>query len=186
MPPRVVPPRVVPPPEPGRTDERRVSRSHSAFDLIDVETDAHVAIVRALVREYAAWIDVDLCFQEIDAEIDGLPGKYAAAQGGVLLLAVSDAQPAGCVALRALEPGVCEMKRLWVRDAFRGAGLGELLVRTILQRAADLGYQLMRLDTLAHMTRAQRLYAQLGFREIPAYYDNPIPGTIYLEKSLRP
>jgi putative acetyltransferase len=162
-----------------------VSRSHSAFELIDVETDAQVATVRALVREYAAWINVDLCFQEIDAEIDGLPGKYAAAHGGVLLLALSDTQPAGCVALRALEAGVCEMKRLWVRDAFRGAHLGELLARTILQRAVQLGYGIIRLDTLAHMTRAQRLYAQLGFRQIPPYYDNPIPGTIYLEKSLR-
>jgi putative acetyltransferase len=162
-----------------------VSRGHSTFELIDVETDAHVAAVRALVREYAAWIDVDLCFQEIDAEIDGLPGKYAAAHGGVLLLALNGTQAAGCVALRALEPGVCEMKRLWVRDAFRGARLGELLAHTILKRAADLGYSSIRLDTLAHMTRAQRLYAQLGFREIPAYYDNPIPGTIYLEKTLR-
>lgn len=161
-----------------------MSHGSSTFELIDVETDAHVAAVRALVREYAAWIDVDLCFQEIDAEIDGLPGKYAAAHGGVLLLAQNGTQPAGCVALRALEPGVCEMKRLWVRDAFRGARLGELLARTILQRAAELGYSSIRLDTLAHMTRAQRLYAQLGFREIPAYYDNPIPGTIYLEKTL--
>ena len=157
----------------------------SNFELIAVETDAQVAAVRALVREYAAWINVDLCFQEIDAEIDGLPGKYAAAHGGVLLLALNGTQAAGCVALRALEPGVCEMKRLWVRDAFRGAHLGELLARTILQRAADLGYSSIRLDTLAHMTRAQRLYAQLGFREIPAYYDNPIPGTIYLEKTLK-
>jgi putative acetyltransferase len=144
-----------------------------------------VTTVRALVREYAAWINVDLCFQEIDAEIDGLPGKYAAACGGVLLLALSGAQPAGCVALRALEPGVCEMKRLWVRAAFRGARLGELLARTILQRAADLRYSIIRLDTLAHMTQAQRLYAQLGFRQIPAYYDNPIPGTIYLERTLK-
>ena len=101
-----------------------MSDSNSTFELIDVESDAHVAVVRALVREYAAWIDVDLCFQEIDAEIDGLPGKYAPAHGGVLLLALNDAQPAGCVALRALEPGICEMKRLWVRDAFRGARLG--------------------------------------------------------------
>jgi ribosomal protein S18 acetylase RimI-like enzyme len=162
-----------------------VSCGGSGFELIDVETDAQVAAVRALVREYAAWINVDLCFQEIDAEIDGLPGKYAAAHGGVLLLALNGTQPAGCVALRALETGVCEMKRLWVRDAFRGAHLGELLARTILQRAADLGYSSIRLDTLAHMTRAQRLYAQLGFREIPAYYDNPIPGTIYLEKTLK-
>jgi putative acetyltransferase len=161
-----------------------VSRGHSAFDLIDVTSDAHVATVRALVREYAAWINVDLCFQEIDAEIDGLPGKYAAEQGGVLLLALRDTQPAGCVALRALEPGVCEMKRLWVRDAFRGARLGELLATTILQRASQLGYAIIRLDTLADMTRAQRLYAQLGFREIPPYYDNPIPGTIYLEREL--
>ena len=92
-----------------------MSRSNSAFELVEVQTDAQVATVRALVREYAAWIDVDLCFQEIDAEIDGLPGKYAAAHGGVLLLALNGTQPAGCVALRALEPGICEMKRLWVR-----------------------------------------------------------------------
>jgi ribosomal protein S18 acetylase RimI-like enzyme len=161
-----------------------VSRSNSTFELIDVETEAQVAVVRALVREYAAWINVDLCFQEIDAEIDGLPGKYAAARGGVLLLALNDAEPAGCAALRALEPGICEMKRLWVREAFRGARLGELLARTILRRAAEMGYAIIRLDTLAHMTRAQRLYAQLGFRQIPAYYDNPIPGTIYLECAL--
>ena len=162
-----------------------MSCGSGSFELIDVETDAQVAAVCELVREYAAWINVDLCFQQIDAEIDGLPGKYAAAHGGVLLLALSGTQPAGCVALRALETGVCEMKRLWVRNAFRGAHLGGLLARTILQRAANLGYSSIRLDTLAHMTRAQRLYAQLGFREIPAYYDNPIPGTLYLEKNLR-
>lgn len=161
-----------------------MSRSPGTFELIDVQTDAHVAAVRTLVREYAAWINVDLCFQEIDAEIDGLPGKYAAIHGGVLLLAQSGLQAAGCVALRALEPGICEMKRLWVRDAYRGARLGELLARTILRRATAMGYAAIRLDTLAHMNSAQRLYAQLGFRQIPAYYDNPIPGTIYLEKAL--
>jgi putative acetyltransferase len=161
-----------------------VPRSAGAFLLLDAVTAPQVAIVRALIREYAAWINVDLCFQEIDAEIEGLPGKYAAAQGGVLLLAESAGQAAGCVALRALERGVCEMKRLWVREPFRRAGLGELLARTVLERASALGYQSIRLDTLAHMDRAQRLYAQLGFHEIPAYYDNPIPGTIYLEKAL--
>lgn len=155
-----------------------------AFELLDARSPGDVAIVRALICEYARWINVDLCFQEIDAEIDGLPGKYAAERGGVLLLARLGAEAAGCVALRALEPGVCEMKRLWVREPYRGSGLGERLARTLLERAAALGYGRIRLDTLAHMERAQRLYAQLGFREIPPYYDNPLAGTRYLEKSL--
>jgi ribosomal protein S18 acetylase RimI-like enzyme len=154
------------------------------FELLDAVTPAQVASVRTLIREYASWINVDLCFQEIDAEIDGLPGKYAAAHGGVLLLAERAREAAGCIALRALEQGVCEMKRLWVREPFRGEGLGELLARTLLERASALSYRSIRLDTLPHMGRAQRLYAQLGFHEIPAYYANPIPGTIYLEKTL--
>ena len=88
------------------------------------------------------------------------------------------------MALRALEPGVCEMKRLWVRASCRGSGLGERLVRAVLQRATELGYALIRLDTLGHMDRAQMLYRRFGFREIPAYYDNPLSDVIYLEKSL--
>jgi len=161
-----------------------VPRGADAFELVDAVDAGDVAIVRALIREYAHWINVDLCFQEIDAEIDGLPGKYAAGRGGVLLLARLGEEAAGCVALRALEPGVCEMKRLWVREPYRGSGLGERLARAVLGRAAALGYERIRLDTLAHMERAQRLYAQLGFREIPPYYDNPLAGTVYLEKSL--
>jgi ribosomal protein S18 acetylase RimI-like enzyme len=147
-------------------------------------TATQIATVRALIREYSAWINVDLCFQEIDAEIDGLPGKYAAERGGALLLACRGQDAAGCVALRALEPGVCEMKRLWVRACCRGSGLGERLVRAVLQRATGLGYGLIRLDTLGHMDRAQMLYRRFGFREIPAYYDNPLSDVIYLEKSL--
>ena len=162
-----------------------MSRTDRAFKLLDAHTEAWVPTVRMLIREYADWINVDLYFQEIDAEIDGLPGKYAPERGGVLLLARSGSEPAGCVALRALEPGICEMKRLWVRSAFRGCGLGELLARTVLQRAIKLGYESIRLDTLAQMDRAQKLYRQLGFREIPAYYDNPLAGTLYLEKALR-
>ncbi len=161
-----------------------MSQGSAVFELVEAVSTDEVATVRALICEYARWINVDLCFQEIDAEIDGLPGKYAAERGGVLLLARLGAEPAGCVALRALEPGVCEMKRLWVREAFRGSGLGGRLVRTVLERAAALGYERIRLDTLSHMDRAQRLYAQLGFREIPPYYDNPLAGTRYLEKPL--
>jgi ribosomal protein S18 acetylase RimI-like enzyme len=88
------------------------------------------------------------------------------------------------VALRALEPGVCEMKRLWVRASCRGSGLGERLVRTVLERAAGIGYAIIRLDTLRHMDRAQQLYRRFGFREIPAYYDNPLTDVIYMEQSL--
>lgn len=156
-----------------------------AFELLDAHGSADVAVVRALIVEYAQWINVDLCFQEIDAELDGLPGKYAAHCGGVLLLARRGAEAAGCVALRALEPGVCEMKRLWVRAPFRGCGLGERLARTVIERATALGYERIRLDTLEHMDRAQRLYGQLGFHAIPPYYDSPLAGTLYLEKALR-
>lgn len=152
--------------------------------LRDAVTAPQIAAVRGLIREYATWINVDLCFQEIDAEIEGLPGKYAAERGGALLLACSGAEAVGCVALRALEPGVCEMKRLWVRASCRGSGLGERLVRAVLQRATELGYAIIRLDTLRHMDRAHQLYRRFGFREIAAYYDNPLSDVIYLEKSL--
>jgi ribosomal protein S18 acetylase RimI-like enzyme len=158
--------------------------SAEPYQLLEAVTAPQITAARALIREYAAWINVDLCFQEIDAEIDGLPGKYRAERGGALLLACRGQDVAGCVALRALEPGICEMKRLWVRESHRGAGLGELLVQAVLERARGLGYALIRLDTLSHMARALKLYRRFGFREIPAYYDNPLAGVVYLQKSL--
>jgi ribosomal protein S18 acetylase RimI-like enzyme len=156
------------------------------FELLEADAPAWTATVRGLFREYAQWLDVDLCFQGFEAELAGLPGAYAPARGGALLLARCADEAAGCVALRALEPGMCEMKRLWVRERFRGSGLGRQLAQAALQRALRNGYDLMRLDTLARMDRAWQLYAALGFREVPRYYDNPLADAIYLEKPLRP
>ena len=148
-----------------------------ATDFDDVLT------VRCLFEEYAASLDVDLCFQGFEKELAGLPGAYAPPQGR-LLLGLQDGQTAGCVALRPLEPGVCEMKRLYVRPDFRSQGVGRVLVDRIIQEARQAGYRHMRLDTLPSMAAALVLYRRLGFREIAPYYKNPVKGTVFLELQL--
>jgi GNAT superfamily N-acetyltransferase len=136
-----------------------------------------------MLREYAALLGVDLCFQSFEAELEGLPGKYAP-PNGALLIALHQDEAAGCVALRDLGDGVCEMKRLFVRPQFRKFGLGRQLADTIIAKADQLGYLLMRLDTLDRLSEAMRLYERLGFRKIPAYYDNPLAGVVYWELDL--
>lgn len=151
-------------------------------------TPALIAHVRTLFLEYAASLGVDLCFQNFDAELAALPGNYAP-PGGTLLLALWQENeiesPAGCVALRRLDPETGEMKRLYVRPAFRGKKIGHALALAVIDAARSLGYRRMRLDTLPSMTGAQTLYAALGFREIPAYRHNPVPGSRFLELLLR-
>ena len=138
--------------------------------------------VRDLFLEYARYLNVSLCFQGFEEELAGLPGKYAP-PGGALLLARVGGAVAGVVGLRGLGDGVCEMKRLYVRPEFRGSGAGRLLGARLVQAGADAGYRAMRLDTLAHLTAARALYGRLGFREIPAYYENPLGGVLYYEKT---
>jgi putative acetyltransferase len=142
---------------------------------------------RAIFREYADSLGVDLCFQNFEAELQALPGEYEAPEGA-LLLALVDGQVAGCGAMRALQgtdyANACEMKRLFVRSAFRHFGLGRLLAQALIDRGQQAGYSAMLLDTLDDMEAARGLYASLGFEEIPPYYFNPIPGAHYLKATL--
>jgi putative acetyltransferase len=135
--------------------------------------------IRVMLREYAAWLEVDLCFQNFEEELAGLPGEYQPPRGRLLI-----AEGAGCVALRAIDDDICEMKRLYVRPEQRGSGLGRRLVLEIISEARAIGYRRMRLDTMPKMDRAQGLYASLGFREIAAYRYNPEPGARFLELEL--
>ena len=143
-----------------------------------------LAAVRELFAEYAQSLDIDLCFQQFDAELDTLPGDYAAPRGA-LLLALVDGAAAGCCALRPIDnadyPNASEMKRLFVRKAFRGFGLGRQLAEAMIDAARLAGYACVLLDTLDEMESARALYADLGFEEIPPYYHNPIAGAHYLK-----
>ena len=148
---------------------------------------AGLEAVRDLFAEYAAGLGVDLCFQGFDAELAGLPGEYAEPRGA-LLLALVDGAPAGCGALRPLAdvdyPNACEMKRLYVRRAFRRFGLGRVLAQALMEHATRAGYSTLLLDTLDDMQSARGLYESLGFVEVPPYYFNPIPGAHYLKAEL--
>jgi GNAT superfamily N-acetyltransferase len=139
--------------------------------------------VRTLFREYQVAIRVDLCFQGFVAELAGLPGAYAR-PGGRLLLAFRGEALAGCGALRPLEAGVAELKRMWTRPGHRGHGVARAVAAALLEAARAEGYRMVRLDTLEWMAEARALYASLGFVERGAYYENPLPGVIYMELKL--
>jgi putative acetyltransferase len=142
-----------------------------------------VADARALFLEYAQALGIDLCFQGFDTELAELPGLYAR-PAGRLLAATLDGELAGCVAMRPLPNGACEMKRLYVRSQARGGGVGRTLAAAVIAAAREEGYERMRLDTLPAMVEAQPLYESLGFREIEPYYESPVPGARFLELTL--
>ena len=156
-----------------------------AFDLRQATSPADVATARALFEEYQRSLGISLCFQNFDEELRTLPGVYAQ-PAGRLLLAFAGEEPAGCVAIRRIEEGICELKRLWVRSVFRGTGLGRLLVETVLHEARNIGYRRMRLDTLPSMKAAQALYLSTGFLDVPPYNDHPLEGTRFMEAILPP
>jgi putative acetyltransferase len=157
------------------------------IQLIVPRSESELEDVRTIFREYARGLGVDLCFQQFDEELAGLPGDYAAPRGALLLARV-DGELAGCCALRPLDaadyPNAAEMKRLYVRKAFRGFGLGRQLAEAVLDAARQAGYACVLLDTLDDMEAARALYEDLGFAEIPPYYHNPIAGAHYLKADL--
>jgi putative acetyltransferase len=157
--------------------------SGRSIDVVEATSPDLVDEARRLFERYAASLGFDLAFQDFAAELAGLPGAYVPPTG-CLLLATVDAAPAGCVALRALGGGSCEMKRLYVLPDYRGLGLGRLLAMRVIEEARRMGYECMRLDTVPAMRDAQTLYERLGFRDIDPYRENPIPGTRYMELTL--
>lgn len=139
---------------------------------------------RALFREYETWFGISLCFQNFDEEVSTLPGKYAP-QEGRLYIAFENDEALGCIALREIGDGVCEMKRLFLRESARGKGVGKMLIEKVLEDALEIGYRLMRLDTYPpKMGKAVDLYKAYGFYEIPSYYNNPHDDVLYMEKKL--
>ena len=154
------------------------------MEIIQIHSAADVEQARELFREYEAWLAIDLCFQNFEKELAELPGAYAPPDGRLWLF-IEDKRAAGCVALRKIGEGACEIKRLFLRPQFRGRGLGRQLLEAIIREARQIGYQRMRLDTLPpKMNDAIALYRALGFKEIEPYYNNPVPGAKFMELDL--
>jgi DNA-binding MarR family transcriptional regulator/ribosomal protein S18 acetylase RimI-like enzyme len=188
-----------------RAAERILEGRASRSPLVESVTGGtKIATVRVLMREYAAFLGVDLGFQGFEEELVSLPGAYAPPAGALFLayvggaagtaaadgaaseggMAESGAEPAGCVALRPLDGDICEMKRLFLRPEYRGYGLGRALAERVIEAARLAGYRRMRLDTLDRLESAVELYRSLGFRTIAPYRENPLPGAMFWEKSL--
>lgn len=154
------------------------------IDIIQAETPAQIKAAQKLFRDYETWFGVDLSFQNFDGEVAGLPGKYAVPEGR-LLLAFVDEKIAGGVAFRKFENEICEMKRLFVKEDFRGLGIGKILLERLLEEARLAGYKKIRLDTYApKMAKAVQIYKSHGFREIAPYYHNPYDHVLFMEKEL--
>ena len=163
--------------------ELDISDKANMLRILNVETGKDIETVTNLFQEYADSLGFDLCFQNFEQELAGLPGDYAPPEG-CLLLAKYGGEIAGCVALRKLSDGVCEMKRLYVKPRFRGLKIGRALAEAIIEEARRIRYSRMRLDTVPSMETARGLYASLGFKEISPYRYNPIEGTVFMELKL--
>ena len=165
--------------------ESRVAKPKLRFELLQAASAEEIAAIRALFTEYGASLGFSLCFQSFEQELATLPGKYAPPPGRLLLARASNGDFLGCVALRPLDSETCEMKRLYTRPEARGAGVGKALVDAVIAAAREIGYTRMRLDTIPSiMASAVKMYRGLGFREIPAYTENPVAGAIFLELEL--
>jgi GNAT superfamily N-acetyltransferase len=152
--------------------------------IVQATTRDEIQEARTLFEEYAAGLGFSLCFQNFDAELAGLPGDYAS-PAGRLLLAYDNDQLIGCVALRRHDVRTCEMKRLFLRPAARGKGVGRILVNRLIAEAREIGYQRMVLDTLpGTMDKAIEIYRSIGFRNIEPYYNNPVEGAVFMELKL--
>jgi putative acetyltransferase len=153
------------------------------MEIVRAGSSEHFEMVRLLFTEYASTLSFDLCFQDFEHELVVLPGDYAP-PGGSLLLAFEEGEPVGCVAVRKLEGSTCEMKRLYVRPASRGKGIGRRLAEEIVRVAGELGYRSMRLDTIPGMVEAISLYRSIGFTEVDPYRHNPIEGALFMSLEL--
>ena len=169
---------------PGCRDKFEAAIRHfDGAEFITATTEEDFRQARTLLREYEDFVEVDLCFQGFEEELGNLERVYGL-PGGRFLLLRQGGQTAGCVALRDLGNGVCEMKRLFLRTEFRGKGLGRLCAERIIQTARDMGFVAMRLDTLPIMREAIDLYRSMGFREIGNYAENPVKGALCMELQL--
>jgi ribosomal protein S18 acetylase RimI-like enzyme len=155
----------------------------SVLSIIHAESSEFIPQVKALFSEYAETLDFALCFQDFNHELEELPGEYARPDGAILL-ALFGGEIAGCVAIRPIEEGICELKRLYVKPPYRGKGIGRRLTEEIIEEARLAGYSAIRLDTVPSMIAANTLYTSLGFTEIEPYRHNPIDGALYLELTL--
>lgn len=157
----------------------------STIEIAPARLPDDIGVVRELFAEYIDGLGIDLSFQDVAAELAQLPGKYAPPRGVILIARDGAGAAMGCVALRPWsQPGVCEIKRLYVRPAARGRALGRRLAEAVIARAAQAGYVRVLLDTLASMHAARQLYAALGFRPVAPYYDNPVPDALYMALEL--
>ena len=154
--------------------------------MVQAQSESEIEQVRELFGEYVTWLGINLCFQNYDREVADLPGDYAPPRGRLLLALADDGVAAGCAALRDLGNGVAEMKRLFVRPAFRGQRLGWRLAEMIVAEARALGYEQIRLDTLpGKMDQAIAMYRVIGFKDIAPYYNNPVVGAAFMQLDLK-